>query len=331
MTWALFAAASAVIVVAGTRLARYGDVLGEKSGLGRSWVGLVLLAATTTLPELFTGLGATAFADLPDIAVGGVFGSCMFNLLILSVMDAVQPEPLSARAHQGHTFSAGFGLLMVGVAGLGLASGAAMPAVGWVGPYTFVIIALYLVAMRMIFVHEQRRLAREAREVAEQLRYADMPLRTALLRYGAAAAVVITAALWLPEIGARIADETGLGDAFVGSLFVAVTTSLPEIVVAISAVRLGAVDLGVGNILGANLFNLLILAIDDVVYTSRPLMETADASHGVAVFAVVTMNALFLMGLSYRALTKRFAVAWDTGAIAAVYVVTVILMFRLRG
>jgi cation:H+ antiporter len=97
MIWIQFLAAALVIVLAGMRLARYGDVLGEKTGLGRSWIGVVLLAATTSLPELFTGIGATALAALPDIAVGDVLGSCMFNLLILSFMDAIQPEPLSTR------------------------------------------------------------------------------------------------------------------------------------------------------------------------------------------------------------------------------------------
>jgi cation:H+ antiporter len=82
MIWMQFAATALVIVFAGVRLARFGDVLGEKSGLGRSWVGVVLLAATTSLPELFTGIGATAVSALPDIAVGDVLGSCMFNLLI---------------------------------------------------------------------------------------------------------------------------------------------------------------------------------------------------------------------------------------------------------
>jgi Ca2+/Na+ antiporter len=84
---------------------------------GRSWIGVVLLAATTSLPELFTGFGATALAALPDIALGDVLGSCMFNLLILSMMDAVHPEPISVRAHQGHALSIGFGLLLIGVVG----------------------------------------------------------------------------------------------------------------------------------------------------------------------------------------------------------------------
>jgi cation:H+ antiporter len=102
MIWLQCLTTALVIVLAGVHLARYGDVLGEKTGLGRSWIGVVLLAATTSLPELFTGFGATALAALPDIAVGDVLGSCMLNLLILSIMDAVQPEPLSTRAHQDH-------------------------------------------------------------------------------------------------------------------------------------------------------------------------------------------------------------------------------------
>ena len=329
MIWLQFAATALVIVAAGVRLARYGDVLGEKTGLGRSWIGVVLLAATTSLPELFTGFGATALAGLPDIALGDVLGSCMFNLVILSLMDAIQPEPLSARAHQGHALSIGFGLVLVGVAGLGLVADARLPAIGWVGLYTPALIVLYFVAMRVIFAHERHRRAREAGELADELLYAAIPLRTALTHYGLAAVAVIAAALWLPRLGAELARQTGLGEAFVGSLFVAITTSLPEIVVSLAAVRLGAVDLGIANVLGSNLFNLLILGLDDVFYRRGPLLADAAASHGVSILAIVVMNGLFLIGLTYKVMTKRFVVAWDTGAIAAVYAVAVVLSYLL--
>jgi cation:H+ antiporter len=327
--WIQFAATALVIVLAGVRLARYGDVLGEKSGLGRSWIGVVLLAATTSLPELFTGVGASAMAALPDIAVGDVLGSCMFNLLILSFMDALQPEPLSARAHQGHALSIGCGLVLVSAAGLGLLGGDRLPAVFAIGPATPVLIGLYFVSMRLIFTHESQRNAREVREVAIELQYADVQLRTAILHYAGSAVVVVAAALWLPQFGAELARQTGLGEAFVGSLFIAVTTSLPEIVVSITAVRIGAIDLGVGNVLGSNLFNLFILGLDDLFYRPGPLLAAADPSHAVAVVAVVAMNGLFLVGLTYRVMTKRFAVAWDTGAMAVVYGVAIALTYML--
>ncbi|MEW6321364.1 MAG: sodium:calcium antiporter [Acidobacteriota bacterium] len=330
MTWLLFVVAASIIVVAGKHLAFYGDVLGEKTGMGRSWIGVVLLAATTSLPELVTGFSATVLTPLPDIAVGDVVGSCMFNLLILSMMDAVQPEPISARAHQGHALSMGFGLLLIGIASMGLLAAPVLPPLSTVGATTPLLIALYFVAMRVIFQHEQRRLAREAREVAEERQYGAITTREAIARYSAAAVFVVGAALWLPSLGAAIAAETGLGEAFVGSLFIAVTTSLPEIVVSLAAVRMGALDLGIGNVLGSNLFNLFILGLDDVFYAGGPILAAADPSHAVSMAGVVVMYALFLVGLTFQVMTKRFRVSWDTGAIAVVYAAVIGLVFLLR-
>jgi cation:H+ antiporter len=331
MTWGLFAVTALVIVLAGARLARFGDVLGEKTGMGRSWIGVVLLAATTSLPELFTGFGATALAAHPDIAVGDVLGSCMFNLLILSLMDAIQPEPLSTRAHQGHVLAIGCGLALIGVAGLGLLAGPRLPAFGWVGLYTPVLVIGYLASMRLVFRHERHRRAQAVEEVAAELHYGAISLRAAVGHYVVAAVLVIGAALWLPRLGADLAVQTGLGEAFVGSLFIAITTSLPEIVVSLTAVRMGAPDLGVANVLGSNLFNLMILGLDDVFFRQGPLLAAVGPSHGVAVLAVTTMYALFLVGLTYRVLTKRFVIAWDTAAMAVVYVASVALAFLLRG
>ena len=249
----------------------------------------------------------------------------MFNLVILSLMDAVQPEPISARAHQGHALSIGFGLLLIGVAGVGLVGDHRLPAIGWIGVYSPVLIALLFRGDARIFTHEQHRRARETQEVAEELQYREITLRSAILHYTVAAVVVVAAALWLPQLGAELARRTGLGQAFVGSLFIAITTSLPEIVVSLAAVRIGALDLGIGNVLGSNLFNLLILGLDDFFYRQGPLMADAGASHSISIVAIVMMNALFLIGLTYKVMTKRFVVAWDTGAIAAVYAVAIAL------
>jgi cation:H+ antiporter len=331
MVFLQFFAVAMVIVLAGTRLARYGDVLGEKSPLGRSWIGLVLLAATTSLPELFTGFASTALSPLPDIAVGDVLGSCMFNLLILSMLDAVQPEPLTARAHQGHALSIGFGLLLVGIAGMGLVQGAGAPSILSVGWYSPVLIGLYFVSMRVVFKHQRQLRAKDTREVAEELQYARITTRQAITHYSIAAAVVVAAALWLPELGAEVARQTGLGEAFVGSLFIAMTTSLPEVVVSIAAARIGALDLGIANVLGSNLFNLWILGLDDIFYRAGPLLANVDASHGISIAAIVAMYGVFLVGLTYRAMTKRFVVNWDTGAIAGVYVLAILLSYLLRG
>ncbi len=332
MTWLLFLLTAGVTVLAGARLAFYGDIIAEKSGLGRTWIGLVLIAATTSLPELFTGISSTMVFALPDIAVGDIVGSCMFNLVILSIMDIVGGRtPISARAHQGHAISIGLGLLLTTVVGMIVAAGSAIPTIGWIGAGTPVLLAAYLFTVRITFVYERRRVSREAAEIAQERQYDRITLRAALSRYSFAAIFVVAAASFLPQLGERIATETGLGQAFVGNLFIAITTSLPEVVVSLAAVRMGAVDLAFGNVLGSNIFNIFILALDDIFYTRGPILVAAHPSHLISLFAVVAMYAILLTGLTYQAIKKRLVLAWDAAGILVIYALTLVLLYSARG
>ena len=97
-----------LVVFLGTWLSQSADVLAEKTALGRSWVGAVLLAGATSLPELATGVSAVVVFDAPELAAGGIFGSCLFNLLLLALLDIFSgPEPLLKQAQIGHTLAAG--------------------------------------------------------------------------------------------------------------------------------------------------------------------------------------------------------------------------------
>jgi cation:H+ antiporter len=181
-----------------------------------------------------------------------------------------------------------------------------------------------------MFTHERQRRASDGRPETTKPAKAQINLQSALVRCGVAAVFVVGAALYLPVLGPGPARKTGLGEAFVGSLFIPITTSLPEIVVSIAAVRMDALDLGIGNVFGGNLFNLLVLGIDDVFYTRGPLLSAVDPSHLIAALAVVLMNAIFLIGLTAQVLTKRFRVAWDTGALAVVYTCAIWLGYLMR-
>ena len=328
--WIVLFCLAAVIVWAGSRLARYGDMIAEKTGMGRTWIGAVLVAATTSLPELFAGFGATAVFPLPEIAVGDVLGSCMFNLLILSLMDAVGGNvPLSSRVGPGHALSLGFGCITAGIVGLAIFAGPKLPAIGWIGISTPLLIFVYLVSARLTYEYERRRLQGQASEVAEALQYADTPLRKIWPPYLFFAIVVVAAAIFLPRTGESIAKSSGLDQSFVGALLIAIATSLPEISVSLAAVRFGAIDLAMGNVLGSNLFNILILALDDVWYRQGPLLAAVDSKHSIAVLAVLTMNGILLVGLTYQMLRKKMVLSWDTFAIAAVYVCAIALYLVL--
>jgi cation:H+ antiporter len=329
MLWIQFALAAALIFYAGSRLARYGDILAEKTGMGRTWMGLVLVASTTSLPELLTGL-SSAIQSLPDIAVGDILGSCMFNLVILSLMDARSKGPLIAQAQPGHALAVGFGVVLVGLVGVGLIVDPHLSGAVPVGVVTPLLIAIYLASVRVLFLFERRRLLITP-EVKAEMRYADISSRAAALRYSGAAILVVLAAAQLPGLASQIAERTGLGQTLIGNFLVGVTTSLPEVVVSLAALRLGAIDLGIGNVLGSNLFNILILALDDIAYRGGPLLRAASVANLVAVLCVILMYGLFLAGLTYRASRKRRKLAWDTSSILAVYVSAILLIYLLRG
>ena len=322
LVWAKFGICAALIGFAGPALTRYGDIISERTGLSRTWIGLVLLATATSLPELFTGISAVTVADAPNIAVGDALGSCVFNLMMLVVLDALScDEPVYRRIDQGHILTAGFGVILIGSAGaLLLVSGKGLSIhFLHISIFTPFIIVLYFVAMRAAFVYDRRT------KPAPQSRKDVSPvtLSVAITRYAVAAAIVVAAGSWLPFIGQELANVMGWRTSFVGTMFIAGATSLPELVVTISALRLGAVDLAIGNLLGSNIFDVLILAADDIAYTKGPLFASVSPVHAVTAFAAVIMSGLFIVALLYRPETRfRGTVGWISVSLLVVYVLS---------
>lgn len=324
-----FAVCTVLIVLSGVRLSRYGDVIAEKTGLGGTWIGVLVMAAVTSLPELVTGASSILVFDVPDIAAGDVIGSCMFNLLILAFLDFRNPEPLSARIHQGHVLSAAFGIVMLGLAAMAMIAGPRALSIGWFGAHSLVFIAVYGFAMRTIFVHERARVSDVAEHLTGDIKYSAFTLRRAIILYAAAALVLVAAAILLPGAAEALAAATGLGHSFVGSLFVAASTSMPEVVVSIAAARIGAIDMAAGNLFGSNLFNIAVLGLDDLLYTGGPLTAAISPVHLVTLAAAITMTAIAIIGLTYRARNKRFRLSWDALGLVAVYVMGVALLAAL--
>ena len=317
--WLEFALCVALIGLAGPVLTQYGDMIARLTGLSRSWIGLVLLATATSLPELFTGISSVAAADAPDIAVGDALGSCVFNLVMLVLLDELsRDEPMYRRIDQGHVLTAGFGVIMIGSAGAFLLLSQNALSVQWlhISGYTPLIILLYLVAIRA--AHDYERRTRPPPQIIKM--DTDITLRTAILRYLAAAAVVVAAGTWLPFIGRDLADVMGWKTSFVGTLLIAGATSVPEFVVSVSALRLGAVDMAIGNLLGSNLFDILILAADDIAYTKGPLLRSVSPAHAVTAIAAVIMSGIFIVAMLYKPDTRiRGTVGWVSIALLVVY------------
>lgn len=333
IVWLEFIACAALIGFAGVRLSRYGDIIAEKSGLGAGVVGLVMLATVTSLPELVTGIGSVALAAAPDIALGNILGACLLNLGMIVVLDLLYREQsVYTKAGQGHVLSAAFGLIILAFVTMNLvfASYEVNFAVGHVGLYSPVVLVLYFAAINIVYRYERRQLADYVQERAE--RYPGVSLRQALISYALAAAVVVSAALYLPFAATELAESMQWSGSFVGTLFVSLATTLPELTVTAGALRIGAVDLAVGNLLGSNLFNLVILAVDDLFYTPGPLLSAVSPIHVVSALSAMMMGGLAIVGLLYRPPDRVFGiVGWISLLMLWVFVSNTVFLYVFGG
>lgn len=321
-----FVGCAVCIIFSGIKLSQLGDQLAVITGWGRAWLGLVLLATVTSLPELISGISAVTLVNAPDLAAGDIFGSCVFNLMILSVLDFILRKPLVSCVKSSHIVVALWGnvLLLLSSAAIYFAPGTPVTAgISWFTPF---IIFIYLLSVNSMFHYDK---SLKPADVHEGKSGAGAENKsTVIQQFVMHAAIVVGAAVFLPYFGNRIAEHTGLHQSFFGTLFLAATTSLPELVVSIAAVRLGAVDMAVGNLFGSNIFNFFILALDDIFYREGSLYAAISSSHLLSAFIIVLMSTVACLGLLLRPRKKMFwLLSIDTLIILLLYILLMVYLF----
>lgn len=325
-----FIVLSLIIVVAGSFLAKYADQLGAMTGLGRSMAGVLLLAAATSLPELAVGCQA-GLLGAADLAVGDLLGSSLFNLLILAVIDLTTHTAgkMLTRTTAAHALSATAGMMLTAIVLLFLLIdfpfSIKLPfSTTRIGFGSVAVLAGYLMVMRLIYLDQLvGRL-----EVVEEKPPTELSLRQMIAGFLAGTAVIFFAARYLTKTADELADVSHLGETFVGTVFVALVTSLPEISTTLAAVRMKAYDLAVGNILGSNAFNMAALMGVDLFY-SRPLLASVSATHAVTAAAVIIVTAVLIMGLLYRAEKRYWIIEPDAGLVIVLVVAAFVVVYWL--
>jgi cation:H+ antiporter len=329
LIWFEFAVCLAVVLFAGTKLAQYGDIIAEKTGLGRIWIGVVLIAFVTTIPELVTSVSSVALVHSPDLALGTLLGSCCFNLAILSILDILHSRtPVLSVASPRHIAAGGWGAALIAIAGAGILAGHRFPflTLGWVGIPTIVILVVYLVGMWSIFRRER---GLQFADLPGTSQYEKFTIRSVGIRFALAAAAVIGAGIWLSIVGDDIGKVTGWGSTFIGSMFLAIATSAPELIVAITALRIGAVDLAVADILGANMLDIAMIVPVDLAQTRGFVLSSVSSGQLIVASIAVVMTLLVIAGLKFRRSRKVFRVAsWYTPLLIGLYVFGAYALFN---
>jgi len=296
MVWIQFIISAAVVVVAAIKLAEYGDAISVRTRLGGMFIGTLLMAGATSLPELLTTINSLG-QNVPSLAVGNVFGSNMFNMFLLAALDAVfwQARILRLVATK-HALTASLAVFIAAMSIFFILADIDVR-IGWVGLDSLLIIVTYVVAVRLLQGDAPR-----ATTGAQEAEVTGVPtLPWALVGFGVASGALVLATPHLVRSSVGIAEITGLSTGFVGALLVAIVTSLPELTAIIAAARLGAYDLAVGNLFGSNLFNIFILGITDVFYLPGRFLGTVDPAFAIAGLLGLLLTALGLINNLARA------------------------------
>jgi cation:H+ antiporter len=309
-----FLGLAAIIVIAGIFLTHAADQIAEITKLGKLLIGSILLAGATSLPELTVDISAVRLG-MVDLATGDLLGSSLMNLLILAVLDLLHRAggKMLTREAAAHALSATLSVALTGLVGMAIVTAGRIPDYTFLncGLWSWAILAAYAMGVRMVFL-DQRISARSVAEAmteeekGEKEAEASKPLWKPILIFVAAAAVIVLTGPRLADAAGRLADMTGLGKSFIGTTLVAISTSLPELVASLTALRMGAHDLVIGNVLGSNAFNMILFIPLDAL-GSGPLFKEVSDSNTVTCMAVIIATSILTLGQLYR-VEKRWRI-----------------------
>jgi cation:H+ antiporter len=325
---AQFLGSAAVIVAAAIALTRFSDVIAHRTKLGGLLVGSILLAAATSLPELSIDISAVRLGA-PDLAAGDLIGSSLFNLLILAGLDLTpySRHQMLSRASAAHAIAATASIALTAVVAAFILAGSILPPVTFagIGAGSFALVIAYIACVRLIYYGEKFATQKTNDSPKEPGVARQLGLRTAIIGYGVSAAVIIAVAPFLASAADDLAERSGLGGTFFGTTFVALCTSLPEAVTTLTAVKMKAFDMAIGNVFGSNCFNMVLFVPLDFFHDGS-LLAAVSPTHIFTALCVIVVTATVALGHLARAEKQPFVepnapfvIALILGSLAGVY------------
>lgn len=292
--WLQFAVCGLLILIFGYKLSGYADRISSAGHFSEGFMGILFLAAVTSFPEIFVSVAAV-LKDLPDMAVGDPIGAIILNILLLYGLGLFYRKgKIFTEISKSQAITCSFtliSLIIVGAAILARAKGIFELGVFGVGIDSLVLISLYVVGMRVLYKRQSGR--------SESGTGVHRDIVILWLKFALAAAVIILCGIWLADLGRQIITATGLGAVLVGTVFLAIATTLPELCVSLFCFKRGQVDMAVGNLTGSAFFNITILFLLDVFFRKGQLLSHISISHLASLSIAGALIATVIIGFYF--------------------------------
>ncbi|MXP42426.1 sodium:calcium antiporter [Altererythrobacter soli] len=338
---AVYTLAAAAVWMAGKKASLYADSISRRTGIGGAIVGMVLLGAMTSLPEIGTSASA-ALAGNADMAVSNLLGGVAFQVVVLAIVDVLIGRDAVTTKIMNPSI-----LLQIVACVLLLGLAAAATIVGdfsilGVGAWSTGMVVAYVVCI--LFVRDQEREAGwlpqdDGAPLDPQEQQGNSPQGAAaerkgvgaalILRTAAVGAVILVAGFLLTRSAEAIAGHTGLSTELAGLTLLAIATSLPELSTAIAAVKLGRNDLAIGDVFGGNLFDLVLIFFVDALYAGPAVLGEVSRFASFAALLGIVLSTIYLIGIIERRDLTLFRMGYDSILVLLCYAGGVVLLFSL--
>lgn len=296
----------AVAVFLAITAARYANILDRTTNLSGAFIGVVILAVVTSLPEFFTSMSAITVFNIPDFPAGNVLGSNIFNISIISFAILFYRRKFTKhRLSKIYSRIAVLVLIMYIMTGFVFGNIISLR-VAHFSIISPLILVVYAIGMRYVYVATDT-IADEA-----ALRYSasvetKLTGKQTAVRLGITAILLVIVSGFVTYTAEKITLSWGIEGGFGGAIFLGIATSVPELASFITLFRVRNYDIAVGSMIGSNMFNFTILAITDI-FSSGNMYLAGQAKSPVMVMTGLLTTAIFLFMLLERQDNKKVEV-----------------------
>ena len=270
MMWVgIYAALAVCVVFFSIKLANYVDLIDKKTDLSGAFIGGVILAAVTSLPELFTSISAVLFVKQPDLVMGNILGSNLFNMCIFGGAALIAAKSLcKSTIGNSHLKTTVITFVMFAIM--------LLPVV-FKKDYTVANISVYSIILLVLYACSIKFMAGDSAE-SEGEDTSDLTLKQIVIRFIIMAVLLVTASIFITFAADHLSEQFNLGKTVGGALFLGVATSLPELTSSIALIRKGNFNACAGNVMGSGVFNFCIISIADILYRGGSVYISNDKS-----------------------------------------------------
>lgn len=287
--------AASIVVILSIKASKYVDLLDKNTMLSGAFLGGILLSAVTSLPEFFTSISATIMLDRPGMCMGNILGSNLFNLAELAFFTLVFFKIFSkGRVSRSYRHVAVMVLLIYGLIVLNF-TGVLHFNILHISVTSILIVLIYAVGTKYLAVAEDYETDEDLLDYhaasATKLSVQQICFRLFLSAIG-----IIFSSIILTYLTEELAVKLDLGQGIAGAILLGIATSLPELSSTVALLRMKNCNIAVGNIVGSNMFNFIILSAADMISAERSVYAVLDHEiRSLMIFGAAATAIIWIM------------------------------------